>query len=234
MTSKFIRKYMGIAKQLSMDVNCLSRGIGTIIVNPKINCIISTGYNGQAKDIPHGDSYKFLTEYVYPQLTQKDKNRLKEKYYIKQEDINNIPDNHPINQIYDISGKSVPVFYCDTADDFGDFFNGCGICPRRLLDCKSGERLDLCQCNHSESNAIINAAKAGHSTVDCYMFCWCGIPCVDCTNDIINAQLAAVYCLDDSVNVGKDAYQFWRSEWLFDNSAVKLVKLSQDFLNCKE
>ena len=46
---------------------------------------------------------------------------------------------------------------------------------------------------HSERNAIYNAARIGVSTKGCTMYLTCGIPCADCTRGIINAGIKEIY-----------------------------------------
>lgn len=47
---------------------------------------------------------------------------------------------------------------------------------------------------HSERNAIYNAARVGLSTVGCTMYLSCGIPCADCARGIINAGIVKIVC----------------------------------------
>ena len=70
-SDKFIHKYMHLAKNFGEDSNpCYSRKIGVIIVEPKINKIVATGYNGPPRGTPHCDSKKHLHIIVWPQLTE--------------------------------------------------------------------------------------------------------------------------------------------------------------------
>ncbi len=206
MTNKFIKKYMRLAKAVADDQNpCLSRAIGAIIVNPEKNLVVSTGYNGPAAGVPHPDTYEFLHDYVYPQLRDKDKNYIEADYRGKVNACASNPDN------------------------FADVFNGCKICPRRLVGAISGERLGLCGCAHAEANAVNNAAKAGTSTFNCFIFCWCSVPCVDCTNSIINSGIRKVYCLeskDEPINTYNDGGNAWRMR----KSGIEIVELVEDWI----
>lgn len=64
-------------------------------------------------------------------------------------------------------------------------------CARRDAGCQSGERLDLCPCNHAERNGIAQAARLGialegttvYSTVK---------PCVMCMGDLAVAGISKV------------------------------------------
>ena len=70
-----------------------------------------------------------------------------------------------------------------------------GKCPRRILDIPSGEQLELCSCEHAERNAIYNAQT---STQNCYIFCHCCIPCMDCSKAIINSGIKKIFCLSST------------------------------------
>ena len=103
----------------------------------------------------------------------------------------------------------------EIAGDEKTFINqntGCGTCPRRLVGAKSGDRLNLCSCQHAERNAITNSAE---SLKDCWMFCWCGIPCWDCSGAIINAGIDRIYCVD----TGPLDYSL-KSRWLLESANI--------------
>lgn len=135
MTDKFIRKYMRFAQLVGSDQNpCLSRGIGSVIVDPIRNKIVSTGYNGPARGIPHMDSYDALKEFIYPQLTDQD-----------------------ASYITCLNGSKELLL--GDADNFASMFEGCKKCPRKLVGAKSGERLDLCACLSHESRVQLNNGK---------------------------------------------------------------------------
>lgn len=68
-------------------------------------------------------------------------------------------------------------------------------CPRRVLGYGSGEGLHVCPATHAETNAIASAARMGHSTKDGTLFCWCCMPCVNCTSVIIAAGVSRVVYL---------------------------------------
>ena len=198
MKDKFIKKYMRYAKAVAEDQNpCLSRAIGAVIIHPEKNVVVSTGYNGPAKEIPHPDTQAFLEEYVYPQLTDEDKKYIYDHYGV-------MPDN--------------PTYFASRVTQ-------CKTCPRKLVGAISGARLELCGCAHGERNAIANAAKAGHETFGCYMFCWCGIPCLDCTVSIINAGITKVFCIKDEARQNEpNAYNFNNSRWKFKKAGVEVIE----------
>lgn len=79
--------------------------------------------------------------------------------------------------------------------EFISKYENCRKCPRRLLNIPSGERMELCNCAHAERNALANASIDGKSTKDCTMYCWCPLPCMDCTIQIIQSRIEKVVCL---------------------------------------
>lgn len=187
-SEKFVRKYMRMAKQFGEDSNsCYSRQIGTVIVDPNINKVVGTGYNSPPRSTPHCDSHEYLEEVVWPQLTMEEKT----------------PFIATLSPYSDDLGKS-----------FADKYACSKQCPRKIIGCKSGQRLELCSCAHSETNAIINASQ---SLVGAYMFAYCGVPCAECSKLIINAGIAKVYCID----WGAD-YSF-ASRFLFEKAGVDII-----------
>lgn len=69
-------------------------------------------------------------------------------------------------------------------------------CERRKQGVPSGEKLDLCPCSHAESNAIDNAAREGHSTNGCILYCTTR-PCVPCMGRLVNAGIRKVVYMED-------------------------------------
>ncbi len=185
-SEKFVKKYMRLAKQFGEDSNpCYSRKIGVIIVDPTINKIVATGYNGPPRGTPHCDSEEHLKNIVYPQLTSEDKK----------------------------------VIGLDSEEDFLSKYSNCGSCPRKIIKADSGKRLELCSCAHAEVNAIVNASQKLH---DCVMFCWCPVPCIECTKIIINSGIKELWCFkeDKDYSVG--------SRYLFDHAKVKVNELEKN------
>ena len=45
--------FWGIAKMVSSRSTCPSRQVGAVLVNPETNFILSTGYNGAPRGLPH-------------------------------------------------------------------------------------------------------------------------------------------------------------------------------------
>ncbi len=187
-SDKFVNKYMRLAKQFGEDQNpCYSRKIGVIIVDPQINKIVGTGYNGPPRNTPHCDSESHLANVVWPQLTDI------EKFSIKSKEI--------------------------TESEFLKEFSDCKTCPRKLIGAESGKRLELCSCAHAEVNAIVNASRDLHG---CIMFCWCPVPCIECTKIIINAGIKKVFCFkeDKDYSIG--------SRHLFKEANVLVEELDKN------
>lgn len=186
---KFVRKYMRMAYELGETENpCHSRKIGTMIINDDHE-VVGMGYNGPPAGTPHCDTEVYLREFFWPQLTKDEKESIALEL--------GIPRNGPD---------------ADLAAAFSKRYNMCGTCPRRLIGAKSGQRTELCSCQHAERNAI---NKASRSTKNATMFAWCGIPCIPCTGAIINARIGALHCLTDI------AYHDLAS-WLFERAGVKV------------
>lgn len=204
MKEKFIKKYMRFAKLVGEDQNpCHSRSIGVVIVDPTTNRVLGTGYNGPPKGSPHPDNPEYLDKIVWPQLTKEEKRKaLVEGGCICEEDFSVIHDT-------------------DQRNIFLKTYSNCKKCPRKIVGAESGQRLELCSCEHGEKNAIINAGK---SVYGAWMFCWCGVPCWDCVKLIINSGIKKVFCFD----WGKD-YSVG-SRWLLNKAGVEIVVLDKEFV----
>ena len=77
-------------------------------------------------------------------------------------------------------------------------------------------------CTHAEANAIVNSAQ---SLLGAWMFCWCPVPCVECTKLIINSGVKRVYCLD----VNEEDYSVG-SRFLLYKAKVVLLTLPVDWI----
>lgn len=194
LSDKFIAKYMRLARQVGMDNNpCPSRQIGVVIVDTYRNRILGTGYNGPPAGTPHCDSQVFLEDYFWPQLTNEEKDSLRLLF----------------------QRSKTPEGLELTRLDFAAKYAGCGSCPRRLIKAKSGERSELCSCQHAERNAITNACV---DLTDAEMFCWCGVPCIQCAGSIINARIGCVHCL----RIQPDYHP--QSRFLFEHADISLIE----------
>lgn len=69
-----------------------------------------------------------------------------------------------------------------------------GKCPRQVFGFQSGRGLHLCPATHAGANAIVSAARLGHSVAGATMYLTCGIPCKNCLGLIINAGISTVVC----------------------------------------
>ena len=67
-----------------------------------------------------------------------------------------------------------------------------GLCPRAVLNYKSGEGLDICIAGHAERNSIVNAARHGIAIKDSIMYMTCSIPCSPCLVEIINSGIREI------------------------------------------
>lgn len=188
MNEKFVKKYMRFAKLVAEDQNpCYARQVGAIVVDPDLNKIVGTGYNGPPKGVPHCDSEEHLNNIVWPQLTKIERDLIGFK---------------PITQ-----------------EEFVQKYADCKTCPRRLIMASSGQRLELCSCVHAEANAIVNAAQ---KLSGCYIFCWCPLPCVECSKLIINSGIKKVYCYqeDKDYSVG--------SRFILKKAGVEIIELNKN------
>lgn len=81
---------------------------------------------------------------------------------------------------------------CEKVKDIDEKDSFSGVCPRRVLNYKSGEGLELCVAGHAERNALINAARNGIRTKGATLYVTTGIPCKDCLIEIINAGIREI------------------------------------------
>ena len=184
-SDEFKSVYMGLAKHVStMKNSCYSRKIGTVIVDPVVNKVLSIGWNGPPRKFPSPDSYEYLREYFWPQLTEEEKGLAWDAQKFVDKCV------RPTNDHGAQEGH---------ATWFSEKMDGCKTCPRRLVNAGSGERSELCPCVHSEINAIINAGCPLNGSV---LFCYADIgPCQACAVAIMQAQISECYFLK-----GKEKY----------------------------
>jgi deoxycytidylate deaminase len=193
-----IKKYMRLAKQVGEDRNpCYSRKIGVVLVDSRGRRPLGTGYNGPPRDTPHCDTYEYLSEFFWPQLSG--------------------PERIEALLAADVTGKTDD----DRRHNFCTAMAGKGICPRRIIGCPSGKRLELCSCAHAEANAIVNASQDLHGA---YMFCWCPLPCVECTKLIVNADINSIYCIEADAAYASGYGN--SSRFLFEKAGISVVEHS--------
>ena len=66
------------------------------------------------------------------------------------------------------------------------------VCPRRALDYKSGERLDLCPAVHAEINCVAAAARVGVNINHTTMYMNAQVPCKNCMGILIDAGIGMI------------------------------------------
>ena len=191
LSDKFVKKYLRMARFVAEDQNpCYSRHVGAVIVDPVINKVVGTGYNGPPKNVPHCDSEEHLREVVWPQLNQ-----------------------HEVSLI-----EMKPM----SDEEFVDKYKDCKVCPRKLIKAGPGERLELCSCAHAEANAIVNASQ---NLCGCYMFCWCPLPCVECSKLIINSGITRIYCYKEEKDYSVG------SRFILTNAGVEIYELDKNYVD---
>lgn len=100
-----------------------------------------------------------------------------------------------------------------------------GGCIREKMGIPSGEGLEKCRALHGEQNALVQAAKHGHSVKGSTLFCTF-TSCVTCTKLLINAGISQIYYIGD---VYKDdlAMEMLRESditvYIIDNNRVKQI-----------
>lgn len=213
--SRHCKKYMRLAKQVGEDGNpCYSRHIGVVIVNPLHHRLVGTGYNGPPRDTPHCDDPEYLRDVVWPQLSVTEKERFVNSAFIDQKTGTH---RGPVGcTLEEFEGKNE-----DQRRDYAVGVHGdCKTCPRKLVGAPSGVRLELCSCAHAETNAIVNAGQDLHG---CVMFCWCPVPCVECTKIIINSGIKEIYCWTAECDYS------YSSRWLFKKAGVQVNEHPQEY-----
>jgi dCMP deaminase len=93
------------------------------------------------------------------------------------------------------------------------------LCPRRVLGYSNGEKACLCSCQHAERNAITNAACDLTGAV---MYCWCGVPCIQCSGAIVNAGISMLVCLGGFIDYEPSA------RYILLEANVSLVELNKE------
>jgi len=191
---------MRLARQIATDDNpCLSRQVGVVVVDPSTNGIVGAGYNGPPEGTPHCNDVKFLENFFWPQLTAKEKM-----------EVHDTMRDSPWwwNRPSDTSHKREVCAY----------IANCNACPRNVLGYSSGKRSELCSCQHAERNALNKLSIPAKGLV---MFCWCGVPCIQCTGSIINAGIKELYCLKQIEDYHPAA------RWLYEKSRTTLVECDE-------
>lgn len=96
-------------------------------------------------------------------------------------------------------------------------------CLRETMGIPSGERHEICRGSHAEINAIAQAAAAGTSTADSWLYCT-HEPCVYCTKALINAGCRKVFYLHP--------YPDELARSIMSDSGVECVRIDPESLPC--
>lgn len=182
MNEKHIKMYMRQAREMANPEHndCLSRSIGAVVVknDQPGGRIVSTGFNGPAAGLPRPDTEEHLMNVTVPQLTEEEFLKLKRfacDLYVDKSNENGLK--LLDDETGELSVKAV---------------KGCKTCPRRMVGAPSGSRLELCGCAHAERNAIYRSSE---SLLGCTIFCWCPLPCWDCSVAIVQSGIKHVVCM---------------------------------------
>jgi len=193
MKKKFIKKYMLMAREIAIANDaCYSRKVGVIVIDPSTNGIVGAGYNGPPENTPHCDTLDFLNNFFLPQLTEKERKAL-----------------------LSVTEERFKVSLKGNYKKALRLWDSKNVCPRNILGYNCGKRPQLCSCQHAERNALNKLPIPAKGLV---MFCWCGVPCIQCTGSMINAGIKEVHCTKE-----KKDYQPV-SRWLFKCSKTKLIE----------
>ena len=203
MKDKFVGKYMRLARQIAFDNNpCFSRKVGVVVVDPATRGIVGEGYNGPPEGTPHCNELSFLHNFFWPQLSKEEKNDL-------------------FTSMADSSWWWKRSSEKTRRHQICEYISSQKSCPRNMLGYSSGKRPELCSCQHAERNALNKLPIPAKGLV---MFCWCGVPCIQCTGSIINAGIKSVYCLKQ-----KEDYQS-EARWLYAHSKTSLLEYDEAIL----
>ncbi|MEM2927782.1 MAG: hypothetical protein QXP60_02275 [Nitrososphaerota archaeon] len=175
---------------------CYSKTYSSMIIENENKRIVAFGYNGPPSGLPHADSEEWL-EHTYKNLL-------------------NDQEKHVLESKYEIFN----------AEEFIKKFKKSNRCIRKIFDYRTGEKLNLCPCAHSEINTIIN--NCGRSLNGTTMISWSPIPCVNCSKYIVNSGIKNVICCFD-IN-SKDLRTYDESgSFILEKSGVKLMFYEDDF-----
>jgi len=97
-------------------------------------------------------------------------------------------------------------------------------CPRQILGYASGQGLDLCPAGHAEANAVANASRIGIRLTGADMYCWCPLPCQECSKMIIGSGLARVFYIATGIDYDPN------SRWMLMNAGVSLIGITKELI----
>ncbi len=152
--------FMSMAHLVSERSTCLRRKVGAVMVKNKQ--VLSTGYNGAPKNLPHcedlggcmrkGDIHPPYMDIFFEQ-------------YKKNKELNDKNKQEMLEEL--------------------DFY------PEKGEGVKSGRRHELCRAVHAEQNVIIQAAVSGASIKGSTLYCTT-YPCVVCAKMLINSEIKKI------------------------------------------
>ncbi len=143
-----------------------------------------------------------------------------------------VRENHILATGYNGPAKGIPS--CLYRDNKGEYNNvvQSNICPRQRMRFKSGDGMQWCAAVHSERNCLLQCAKFGISTEGSTLYAWCGMPCIDCAKEIINAGVKRVVCLENIEYIKKGLGL--QSGEQFEMAGVKVDFISEKEIEEKE
>jgi len=96
-----------------------------------------------------------------------------------------------------VNGPASKVPHCGYRDDKGQYTDKLvsDKCPRKRMGYKQGEGLEHCAAVHSEVNTVLQSARLGVNTKGSTLYCYCNVPCVNCSKELINAGVQRIVCL---------------------------------------
>lgn len=239
-------KYMLLAKSFAdLFVTCLSRKIGALIV--KNDRIIAQGVNGPPAHVRH-IQYRYTKSATFEDDHTEVygsgwfySDILKKWITIVENENDDFPyylDKNNNKILFSGSGKKLMELQKES-DQYADLDkqkvvlasndNGPGevikvsnelVCPRKLLNYKSGMHLGVCNCCHAEENAIVSAAREGISVYEAAIYTYSPPPCDSCTRMIINSGINKVICLDD-------VYNCIQAENMIKESNIEVIKIPE-------
>ena len=196
---------MKLAKVMATDQHpCFSRKVGVVVVDPSTNGIVGAGYNGPPENTPHCNDIRFLKNFFWPQLTSTEQSQVY-KYF-------------QTGGCHSTAGSMDSLSYRPPSvidpHHACKLLSTCNKCPRNILGYKCGQRSELCSCQHAERNALNKLPIPAKGLI---MFCWCGVPCIQCAGSIINAGIQEVHCI-------KETDYHISSRWLFQHGNTALIE----------
>lgn len=206
MKSKKLKTYLKRAVFESYQSKALNKHIGACLV-PATGEVPIGAYNGPPRGIPERHNWDRFPPEIRDKLWE-EANKKHKSYDDKM-----LP-------------KNLRVFCrCHPDVDYD---------PRYLLGYKSGQGLKYQLDAHAERNAIINAARAGVSTVGGTLYLTCGVPCKECAIEIVQAGIKKVYAAKTELGLEYDDTKetnYYLSRWLFKKGGVELIEYEPELLD---